>query len=90
MTVFTPKMDVIALPEGSTIIDFAFSLNPQIARKMSNAKVNGEWKPIHTVVHDMDIVEICTTSKEMVSFDWLNYAQTSKAYKAISELLKIQ
>ncbi|KRG12938.1 hypothetical protein ACA30_17390 [Virgibacillus soli] len=90
MTVFTPKLDVIALPEGSTIIDFAFSLNPQIARKMSNAKVNGEWKPIHTVVHDMDIVEICTTSKEMVSFDWLNYAQTSKAYKAISELLKIQ
>lgn len=79
--VCTPKMDVILLPEGSTIIDFAFSLNPQLAKSMSTARVNGEWMPIGTVVQDMDIVEIHITNKEMVSTEWLNHAQTSKAFK---------
>ncbi|WP_212976109.1 HD domain-containing protein [Bacillus sp. J14TS2] len=90
ITVYTPKMDVISLPEGSTIIDFAFSLNPQLAKRMSSARVNGAWMPINTAVKDMDIVEILTTNEEMVSSDWLNHAQTSKAFKEISDLLKIQ
>lgn len=89
ITVCTPKMDVVSLPEGSTVIDFAFSLNSQLAKSMSGAIVNGEIKPINTVVNDMDIVEILTTNKKMVSSDWLNHAQTSKAFKEISELLNM-
>lgn len=83
-------MDIVIIPEGSTIIDFAFSLNTELAKRMSIARVNGELMPIKTVVHDMDIVEILTTNKEMVSPDWLNHVQTSKAFKEIRELLKIQ
>lgn len=46
-------------------------------------------RPIKTVVHDMDIVEILTTNKKTVSSDWLNHTQTSKAFKVISELLNM-
>ncbi|ETT86385.1 HD domain-containing protein [Viridibacillus sp. FSL R5-0477] len=89
ITVYTPKMDVISLPKGSTIIDFAFSLNSQLARCMSAAIVNGKRRPVYKVLNDMDIVEIVTTNKEMVKSDWLIHAQTSKAIKEINEFLKM-
>lgn len=89
ITVYTPKMDVVSLPKGSTIIDFAFSLNSQLAFSMSAARVNGQNKPVQTVLNDMDIVEILTTNNYMVKSDWLNYAQTSKAIKEINELLNM-
>ncbi|QOV11769.1 HD domain-containing protein [Viridibacillus arvi] len=87
ITVYTPKMDVVSLPRGSTIIDFAFTLNPQLAKCMSAALVNGKLKPIHHVLNDMEIVEILSINKEMVRVDWLVHAQTSKAIKAINDLL---
>ncbi|MEK4760463.1 HD domain-containing protein [Viridibacillus sp. FSL E2-0187] len=87
ITVYTPKMDVVSLPRGSTIIDFAFTLNPQLAKCMSAALVNGKLKPIHHVLNDMEIVEILSINKEMVRADWLVHAQTSKAIKAINDLL---
>ncbi|MBK3496313.1 bifunctional (p)ppGpp synthetase/guanosine-3',5'-bis(diphosphate) 3'-pyrophosphohydrolase [Viridibacillus sp. YIM B01967] len=89
ITVCTPKMEVILLPKGSTIIDFAFSLNPKLATSMSYARVNGEIMPINTVINDMDIVEILTTNKKMVRSDWLIHAQTSKAIKEINEVLNM-
>ncbi|MFF3099558.1 HD domain-containing protein [Viridibacillus arvi] len=87
ITVYTPKMDVVQLPRGSTIIDFAFTLNLQLAKCMSAALVNGKLKPIHHVLNDMEIVEILSINKEMVRADWLVHAQTSKAIKAINDLL---
>jgi GTP diphosphokinase / guanosine-3',5'-bis(diphosphate) 3'-diphosphatase len=54
---------------------------------MSLAKVNGKYKPINTVLKDMDIVEVITANKEMLNSNWLNYAYTSKAIKAINEAL---
>ncbi|MGF9978191.1 HD domain-containing protein [Viridibacillus arvi] len=87
ITLYTPKMDVVSLPKGSTVIDFAFTLNSQIAKCMSAALVNGKLKPIHHVLNDMEIVEILTTNKEMVRADWLVHAQTSKAIKVINDLL---
>jgi GTP diphosphokinase / guanosine-3',5'-bis(diphosphate) 3'-diphosphatase len=87
ITIFTPKMDIFLLPEGSTALDFAFILNPSLAKRMSFAKVNGKYKPINTVLKDMDIVEVITANKEMINPNWLNYAYTSKAIKAINEAL---
>lgn len=58
ITVFTPKMDAVPMPEGSTALDFAFSLDPDLAKNMSSVKVNGQQKPLSTVLKDMDIVEI--------------------------------
>lgn len=86
ITVFTPKMDTVALPEGSTALDFAFSLNPEIAKNMSSVKVNGQQKPLNAILNDMDIVEIKVENEPMVQEDWLNHAHTSKAQKEIGAL----
>jgi GTP diphosphokinase / guanosine-3',5'-bis(diphosphate) 3'-diphosphatase len=80
-------MDVIKMPEGSSALDFAFMLNPSLAKRMSHAKVNGEDKPIHTVLKNMDIVEVVTEKKKTLHVNWLNYVCTSKAMKAINEEL---
>src|SRR5690606_10951591 len=86
ITVFTPKMDPIILPEGSAAIDFAFHLNSSLAKKMSYIKVNGEIKPINTLLYNMELIEIINIDKETVKIEWLNYAQTSKAISEIKML----
>jgi GTP pyrophosphokinase len=87
MTIYTPKMDVISLPEGSTAIDFAFSLKPEIAKKMSHVKVNGNQEPVHIELKDLDIVEIISGDELTVNTIWLNNAITARAIKEINELL---
>ncbi|MHC2836510.1 (p)ppGpp synthase/HD superfamily hydrolase [Bacillus sp. F9_6S_D1_P_5] len=77
---FTPKLDSVNLPQGSTVIDFAFALNPESAKYMSGAKVNGINKPITTNVSHLDIVELVVTENiSNVRQDWLNFANSSKA-----------
>jgi GTP diphosphokinase / guanosine-3',5'-bis(diphosphate) 3'-diphosphatase len=87
ITVFTPRMDAIALPDGSTAIDFAFHLNPQLARKMSGVKINGERASLSTLLKDMDIVEIQPGKEDWVGEDWFNHAHTSKSQQEIMKIL---
>jgi GTP diphosphokinase / guanosine-3',5'-bis(diphosphate) 3'-diphosphatase len=87
ITIYTPKMDVISLPEGSTAIDFAFALKPEIAKKMSHVKVNGNQEPFHIELKDLDIVEIISGDELTVNTIWLNNAITARAIKEINELL---
>jgi GTP diphosphokinase / guanosine-3',5'-bis(diphosphate) 3'-diphosphatase len=87
ITIYTPKMDVISLPEGSTAIDFAFALKPEIAKKMSHVKVNGNQEPVHIELKDLDIVEIISGDELTVNTIWLNNAITARAIKEINELL---
>jgi GTP diphosphokinase / guanosine-3',5'-bis(diphosphate) 3'-diphosphatase len=87
ITVYTPTMDVISLPEGSTAVDFGFALKPEIAKKMSHVKVNGNQESIHIELKDLDIVEIISGDELAVNTIWLNYAITAKALKEINELL---
>ncbi|MGG4166343.1 TGS domain-containing protein [Rossellomorea vietnamensis] len=84
ITIYTPKMDVVSLPDGSTALDFAFFLDPSIAIRMYGAKVNGEPKHLYTKLKDMDLVEILIEGHETVVEDWLNHVQTSKAMKEIN------
>ncbi|TQR19103.1 HD domain-containing protein [Psychrobacillus vulpis] len=88
ITVFTPKMDVIKLPENSNIIDFAYALNSSLASKMAFAKVNGEVQSPQTALHDMDIVEIHTSNKIMANPKWLHHVQTSRAIKEIIDVIE--
>jgi len=87
ITVFTPKMDAVFLPEGASALDFAFNLNPQLAKKMSSVRINGEPKSLCTLVKDMDIVEIMHEIQDMVNEGWLNHSHTSKAQKEILDIL---
>lgn len=88
IVVFTPQLQPIHLPEGATIIDFAFAVNRELAIHMSSAKINGDKTSIMTTLSHLDIVEMIIDSHTIqLEAKWLNFANTSKAQLAIHKAL---
>lgn len=88
--VFTPKGDVISLPAGSTIIDFAYAIHSEVGHHMVGAKIDGRLVPLDTKVQTGQIIEIVTTrdKKHAPSRDWLKIVRTTEARSKIRNWYK--
>lgn len=88
--VFSPKGDVINLPESSTPIDFAYRIHTQVGNTCVGAKVNGRIVPLSYKLSSGNIVDIITNSNSGPSLDWLNIVKSNQAKKKISQYFKIK
>ena len=86
--VFTPQGDVHQLKEGSTPIDFAFSIHTQIGLKCSGAKINDKIIPLNTKLKNGDTVKILTSQNQIPNQAWLKIVKTSKAITHVKRVLK--
>ncbi len=86
----TPKGDVINLPVGGTVVDFAFAIHSAVGIRMVGAKVDGKIVPINHEVKTGEVIEILTTNAagHGPSRDWLNIAVTSSAKAKIRSWFK--
>lgn len=80
---FSPKGDVIDLPDGATPIDFAYAIHSGIGERCGSARINGKMAPLHTTLSNGDVVEIIIGKNAKPSSKWLNHAKTSFARKKI-------
>lgn len=85
--VFTPKGDVIDLPNGASVIDFAYSIHTDIGNHIAGVKINGKMTTIESVLKSGDIIEIITKKNAKPNRKWLEYAKTTFAKKHIRQLM---
>lgn len=83
--VFTPKGSVIALPAGSTPVDFAYAVHTEVGNRCVGAKVNGKLIPLESALANGDVVEVVTNKNPQAapSRDWLNFVKSPRARSKI-------
>ena len=85
---FTPKGDLIGLPRGATPVDFAYAVHSKVGNTCVGAKVNGEIKPLRTVLQNGDQVEVLTSKAQHPSTEWERFVVTGKAKAAIRRYVR--
>ncbi|MEO1251289.1 MAG: bifunctional (p)ppGpp synthetase/guanosine-3',5'-bis(diphosphate) 3'-pyrophosphohydrolase [Pseudomonadota bacterium] len=85
---FTPKSRVIALPKGSTALDFAYAVHTEIGDTCIGAKINGVQRPLRTPLETGDVVQILRSENAPVPAEWESIAVTGRARSAIRRRIK--
>ena len=86
--VFTPNGDLRKLPEGATMLDFAFDIHTSLGCSCVGGRVNQRAVSIRETLHNGDIVEILTQKNQTPKADWLNIVTTTKARTKIKSFLR--
>lgn len=92
MTVFTSDHVKITIPVGSTVIDYAFYYNSNLAEHMIGALINGRNVPLYTRLHNEDVIELIIGDypKAEISLDWIAQCETRNAKLELCKLVKKQ
>ncbi len=92
--VFTPKGDIMDLPQGATPVDFAYYIHTEVGHRCRGAKVNGRLVPLDYQLHSGEQVDILTAKRGGPSRDWLNpqvgYVRTARARQKIRQWFRQQ
>jgi GTP diphosphokinase / guanosine-3',5'-bis(diphosphate) 3'-diphosphatase len=86
--VFTPKGEILRLPSGATVVDFAYAVHTDIGNRCVAAKVDRRLTPLRTVLRNGQTVEIITAKGATPNPSWVNFVVTAKARSAIRHYLK--
>lgn len=86
--VFTPKGDVIELPQNASVIDAAFAIHTQVGLHASGAKINGRLVPFKTALKSGDVIEILTHKAQTPHKEWLEFTLTNRAKSKIRHAIR--
>ena len=86
--VFTPTGDLRKLPQGATVLDFAFDIHSEVGATCTGARIGGRNVPLKEKLHNGDIVTVLTAKAQKPKPDWLGYVSTPKARNKIRSLLR--
>ena len=86
--VFTPRGEILRLPSGATVVDFAYAVHTDIGNRCVAAKVDRRLTPLRTVLRNGQTVEIITAKGAMPNPSWVNFVVSAKARSAIRHYLK--
>lgn len=87
---FSPKGDLIALPNGSTPVDFAYAVHSEIGNTCVGAKVNGRMVQLRSILKNGDQVEIITSKAQTPSPDWEKFVVSGKAKACIRRFVRLK
>ena len=88
--VYTPHGQLHELPQGATVVDFAYSASLFLGNHAVGAKVDGEIRPLSTPLHSGQVIEIITDVLATPNPDWLSFINTQKARRALQNILREQ
>jgi guanosine-3',5'-bis(diphosphate) 3'-pyrophosphohydrolase len=86
--VFTPKSQIMAMPRGATVVDFAYAIHSNVGDRTMAARINGESVPLRTELKNGDVVEVITAPVSTPNPAWLGFVRTGRARSKIRHHLK--
>jgi GTP pyrophosphokinase len=86
--VFTPKSQILALPRGATVVDFAYAIHSDVGDHTVAARINGAQVPLRSELKNGDVVEVVTAPVSTPNPAWLGFVRTGRARSKIRHHLK--